>query len=300
MVLTQRGKSMESQANKLKEIVQQSSPQKRNRGTKFIAVTSGKGGVGKSTISANMANILAKNGYKVALFDADIGLANLDVLLNVRIHKNILHVLKGECSLSEIIINVNKNLILIPGESGDEILKYSDQFIFERFFDETAMLDNLDFVIIDTGAGIGGHIQLFLEASDEVIVVTVPDPAAITDAYATIKVTSKIKSSLHMVINMSKNDKEAQLIFEKIQKVALANIGGDLELDLIGKLPSDKLIARSIKQRTLFTNDSPNSGASMDLKRIVNKLVYKLERKVLKDGEHRSFGSFFKRLIEQF
>ena len=292
--------SMQSQANKLKEIVEQNSTKKRQNNTKFIAITSGKGGVGKSTISANLANILAKNGYRVALFDADLGLANLDVILNVRINKNILHVLKGECALSDIIINVDKNLILIPGESGDEILKYSDQFIFERFFDETAMLDDLDFVIIDTGAGIGGHIQLFLEASDEVIVVTVPDPAAITDAYATIKVTSKIKSSLHLILNMTKNEKEAQLIFDKIKKVALANIGENLNLNLIGKLPEDKLISRSIKQRTLFTNDYPNSSASMDLKSIVNNLVYKLERKVLKNNERRSFGSFFKRLIEQF
>ena len=291
---------MQSQANKLKEIVEQNSTKKRQNNTKFIAITSGKGGVGKSTISANLANILAKNGYRVALFDADLGLANLDVILNVRINKNILHVLKGECALSDIIINVDKNLILIPGESGDEILKYSDQFIFERFFDETAMLDDLDFVIIDTGAGIGGHIQLFLEASDEVIVVTVPDPAAITDAYATIKVTSKIKSSLHLILNMTKNEKEAQLIFDKIKKVALANIGENLNLNLIGKLPEDKLISRSIKQRTLFTNDYPNSSASMDLKSIVNNLVYKLERKVLKNNERRSFGSFFKRLIEQF
>ncbi len=290
---------MQNQADKLKKIVDGNSTKKLIN-TKFVAITSGKGGVGKSTISANMANILSKNGYKVALFDADIGLANLDVILNVRINKNILHVLKGECSLSDIIVPINKNLILIPGESGDEILKYSDQFIFERFFDETAMLDDLDFVIVDTGAGIGGHIQLFLEASDEVIVVTVPDPAAITDAYATIKVTSKIKDSLHLILNMVKNEREATMIFEKIKKVALSNIGNGLELNLIGKIPEDKLIARSIKQRTLFTNDSPNSLASMDLKKVVNNLVYKLERKVLNDGVSRSFGSFFKRLIEQF
>ena len=290
---------METQANRLQELVGADSI-KENTHTKFIAITSGKGGVGKSTVSANLANVLSNNGYKVALFDADIGLANLDVILNVRIDKNILHVLKGECSLSDIIVPIKKNLILIPGESGDEILKYSEQFLFERFLEETKVLDDLDFMIIDTGAGIGEHIQLFLEAADEVIVVTVPDPAAITDAYATIKITSKTQSHIHLLINMTKSEREAQLIFDKINKVAQANIGNGLTLDLIGKLPADKIVSTSIKQRTLFTNDAPNSLASIDMKRIVNNLVYKLERKVLKNESGSSFGSFFKRIIEKF
>lgn len=290
---------MQTQANKLQELVGAASAKTQSR-TKFIAITSGKGGVGKSTISANMANILANNGYKVGLFDADIGLANLDVILNVRIDKNILHVLKGECTLNDVIVPIKKNLLLIPGESGDEILKYSEQFLFERFLEETKVLDDLDFMIIDTGAGIGEHIQLFLEAADEVIVVTVPDPAAITDAYATIKITSKTQSNIHLILNMTKSEKEAQLIFDKINKVAQANIGNGLKLNLIGKLPDDNVVSKSIKQRTLFTNDAPNSLASLDMKRIVNNLVYKLERKVLQTDTNKSFGSFFKRIIEQF
>lgn len=294
-----REEKMQTQANKLKNLVKETSSKKPHH-THFVAVTSGKGGVGKSTISANLANVLSKHGYKVGLFDADIGLANLDVILNVRINKNILHVLKGECSLEEIIVPVAKNLVLIPGESGDEILKYNDQFIYERFFEESAILDDLDFLIIDTGAGIGDTIQLFLEASDEVIIVTVPDPAAITDSYAMIKVTSKAKSSLLMILNMVKSDREAEAIFDKIKKVANQNIGTQLSLSMLGKLTNDKVVARSIKQRTLFTNDAPASQASNDMQRIVNSLVYRLERKVLKNNLNQGLSGFFRRLVDQF
>ena len=288
---------MNNQAQKLQNLVQS---QNKPKNTHFIAITSGKGGVGKSTISANLANVLSQNGYKVGLFDADIGLANLDVILNVKMGKNLLHVLKGECSLKDILIPINKNLILIPGESGDEILKFNNQFLFERFLDEASELDQLDFLIIDTGAGIGGSTQLFLEAADEVVVVTVPDPAAITDAYAVIKIVSRFKNSELLLLNMVKNEAEATRIYENVKRVANANIGPNLNLELIGYVASDKSVARSIKQRTLFTDDEAYGSASVQIKQIASNLLYRLERKVLKDEQSRSFGGFFKRLIEQF
>ena len=288
---------MNNQAQKLQNLVQS---QNKAKNTHFIAITSGKGGVGKSTISANLANVLSQNGYKVGLFDADIGLANLDVILNVKMGKNLLHVLKGECSLKDILIPINKNLILIPGESGDEILKFNNQFLFERFLDEASELDQLDFLIIDTGAGIGGSTQLFLEAADEVVVVTVPDPAAITDAYAVIKIVSRFKNNELLLLNMVKNEAEATRIYENVKRVANANIGPNLNLELIGYVASDKSVARSIKQRTLFTDDEAYCSASVQIKQIASNLLYRLERKVLKDEQSRSFGGFFKRLIEQF
>ncbi len=290
---------MITQAAKLQELVEENSRHSAKK-TRFIAITSGKGGVGKSTISSNLAYLMAHYGLKVGIFDADIGLANLDVMFNVKIKKNILHVLKGEASVSEILVPVVPNLVLIPGESGDEILKYSDGSLFEHFMQEAHVLDDLDVLLIDTGAGIGDHIQLFLNAADDVIVVTVPDPAAITDAYATIKVTSKIRSKISLVFNQVRSEKEAQMLFEKISKVARANIGSGLELELLGKVNADEKVSRSIKQRKIFSQENPISPTTRDLEKIVKKLSRNLERNVLVSPEESGVQGLFKRLLTHF
>jgi len=290
---------MGHQAEKLEKLVASNTARKSKK-TRFIAITSGKGGVGKSTISSNLAYSLSQKGLNVGIFDADIGLANLDVMFNVKIKKNILHVLKGEATVSDILIPITRNLILIPGESGDEILKYSDMALFEKFMQEAQVLDKLDVMIIDTGAGIGEHIQMFLNAADDVIVVTVPDPAAITDAYATIKTIATLRDDVSMIMNQVKNEKEAVGVFEKIRKVANANIGSSLDLKLMGKINSDIKVSSSVKQRSLFCAQYPGSQPSRDIESIVAKIAKKLERNVLVTSNESGLSGLFKRLMEHF
>jgi len=289
-----------NQAQKLEKLVASSSQKKKSKKTRFIAITSGKGGVGKSTISSNLAYALSQQGLNVGIFDADIGLANLDVMFNVKIKKNILHVLKGEATVSDILIPITRNLILIPGESGDEILKYSDMALFERFMQEAQVLDKLDVMIIDTGAGIGEHIQMFLNAADDVIVVTVPDPAAITDAYATIKTIATLRNDVYMIMNQVKSEKEALGVFEKIKKVANANIGTALDLQLIGKINADVKVSSSVKKRALFTTLYPASQPSKDINAITAKIAQKLERNVLVTSNESGLSGLFKRLMDHF
>ncbi len=289
---------MSTQASKLQALMD--AHHNGNGGTKVVAVTSGKGGVGKSTLSANISYVLASRGFKVGLMDADIGLANLDVMFNVRAERNILHVLKGEAGFEDIVVPLEENLFLIPGESGDEILKFSDATIVSRFIDESQTLEGLDFLIIDTGAGIGDTIQMFLRAADEVVVVTVPDPAAITDAYAMVKVISKIKSDLSMVVNQVRNPKEGMKIFDTIKKVALGNIGEDLNLRMLGSVRSDAHVARSVKQRVLVCKELANIAPAADIEAIAAALADKKEHKMLESGKEGGIGTFFKKLLGQF
>lgn len=266
--------------------------------TRFISITSGKGGVGKSTFCANLAYKLWQLGFKVGVFDADIGLANLDIIFGVRCEKNLLHVLKNQVSLKDIITPIEHGLYLIPGDSGSDIFRYKSEFMFESIIEESSILDGLDFVLIDTGAGIGEYTQTFLKNSDDVIVITIPDPAAITDAYATIKLASSFNSKIFMLINMAKNNNEASMIFDKIQKIAKTNID-NISLELIGKLTKNHLINYYSKNRGIFVKEEPNCESSMEIEDIARILAKKLERNVLVKEDKR-FGKFIKKILGHF
>lgn len=284
---------MKNQATDLIELVGQ---QGNKKNTEIIAITSGKGGVGKSSISANLSYTLCKMGYKVAVFDADIGLANLDLIFGVKAHKTILNVLKGECELKDIIIPIENGLYLIPGDSGDEIFNYISEDSVSRLVGESEILSDLDYLIIDTGAGIGGITQKFLESSDTLIVITMPDPSAITDAYAAIKVNAKTRSQIYMILNMVKTAKEAENVYLKMKQIAYKNIE-NLSLELLGYVPLSSGVSSATRGRTLFSRVDPGDVASLQLKGIARKILQKREQKVLPSKEN-GFGSFFQRLLK--
>lgn len=284
---------MKHQATELYELVEQKNATKQ---TEIIAITSGKGGVGKSNISANLSYVLCKMGYKVAIFDADIGLANLDLIFGVKAHKTILNVLKGEASLNEIVIPIENGLSLIPGDSGDEIFSYINEESVANLVRESEVLGDIDFLVIDTGAGIGGITQKFLESSDTLIVVTMPDPSAITDAYAAIKVNAKSRNQIYMILNMVRSSKEAENVFLRMKQIAYQNIE-NLSLELLGFIPFSSRVSSASRGRTLFARVDPSDQASIELKTIARNILSKKERKVLKN-EKNGFGSFFQRLLK--
>ena len=288
---------MKTQADKLKDLVYNKIKEKKLN-TRVIAITSGKGGVGKSTISANLGYALYSLGFKVALFDADIGLANLDVLLRVNAKKNIFNVLKGECELKDVAVEIEKGFVLIPGESGENIIKYANEANLSAFFSQLDFLEDFDFFIIDTSAGIDKRVQVFLDGADDVVIITVPEPAAITDAYAMIKVISEKRDLIYMVLNEVANEKEAKNVFKTIFNVAKKNIKREFRLQMIGFVQKHKIISTSSIKRELFTKEFPNSAVSGQIFTIAKKLARISERKVL--DNKNGIAEFFKKIFSGF
>ncbi len=286
---------MKTQADKLKDLVKRE-PKKLS--TRVIAVTSGKGGVGKSTISINLGYALHQLGFKVALFDADIGLANLDVLLRVNAKKNIFNVLKGECELKDVAVEVENGFVLIPGESGEDIINYADETNLSNFFTQLDFLEDFDFFIIDTSAGIDKRVQVFLDAADDVLVITVPEPAAITDAYAMIKVISEKRNLVYMILNEAANEKEAKNVFKTIFNVAQKNIKKEFRIQMLGFVQKNKLILNSSIKRQLFVKEFSNCAVSEQIFNIAKKLAKISERKVLENKN--GIAEFFKKIFAGF
>ncbi|RKP55476.1 MinD/ParA family protein [Cohnella endophytica] len=244
------------------------------RTTKVITITSGKGGVGKSNFSLNFAMALQNRGYSVLIFDADISFANIDVLLGTPAKYNLIHLLKGEKSIWEIIQIGPGGLQFIAGGSGFQDLVRLSERELEYFSDQIGKLHgHVDFILFDTGAGLSKETVRFITAAEETIVVTTPEPTSITDAYALIKMLKSMghQISFRLVVNRVTDNREGHQTADNIRQVASKYLGVDIPL--LGFIPDDSSVMKAVKQQTPLSIAFPNSEAMKGIDRIASKVV---------------------------
>lgn len=249
------------------------------RAARTIAVTSGKGGVGKTNFTTNLALLLAQTGQSVIVLDADLGLANLHVVLGVSPKFHLEHVMRGEKTLAEILYPAANGIRIIAGGSGIAELANLTDAQRQRFIDGLGELDSMaDVILIDTGAGLSHNVLGFVLASEEVIVITTPEPTAIADAYATIKVVCRENPEAHLrlVVNMATTDAEAQATADRLCLVSKQFLNADL--DVLGFIPSDVSVPRAVKAQRPVALDNPNSPVTRAIMRIVETLGFQTAR----------------------
>jgi flagellar biosynthesis protein FlhG len=265
------------------------------QGIRVISVTSGKGGVGKSNVVSNLAIALSAQGKKVLLIDADLGLGNLDVLLGLSPVYNMNHVLNGEKSLAEILIDGPAGIKIIPAGSGVQEFTSLGQHEKLRLLDELDMLEEqFDILIVDTEAGISENVTYFTVAAQEIIVVVTPEPTSITDVYALIKLLATRYSEHHfkVLVNMAKDSEDALEVFRK-----LANVAGrflDISLDYLGCVVKDEKVVEAVKRQKAVTELFPESEAANCFATLARRVIENTRQTRLKGN----IQFFFRRFLD--
>jgi len=259
-----------------------------------IAVTSGKGGVGKSNIAVNLAVQLASAGKSVVLLDADLGLANADVLCNIDLPFNLAHVIARKKELREVMVKGPGGFKLIGGASGLARMADLSDDDRQRLVGALAELElQADVILIDTGAGISPNVLSFTRAADHVLVVTTPEPTAITDAYAVVKVISR-DGAVHRVsllVNQVRAPAEAKIVYDRIAKVARQFL--NISVFDAGYIPADDNVPLSVRRRVPFSLAFPRTPASQS----VAHLAIRLEQGVATTLQP---SGFFQRMTKLF
>jgi flagellar biosynthesis protein FlhG len=252
-------------------------PRRRKSHAQVIAITSGKGGVGKTNIVANLGYALSRLGKKVLILDADMGLGNLDVLLGIAPKYNISHVIRGDKTISEILEEGPGAMKILPAASGiQELTQLTHDQKMQFFTDLDRLIDDMDIFLVDTAAGISSNVMDFSVMAHEIIVVVSPEPTSITDAYALMKVLSLkyAEKSCKLLVNMVSSPREAHDVFRQLDLVTERFL--DIHIDYLGCVLRDDKLARGVKHQRLVSDLYPESKASRcfaDLARHMIKLA---------------------------
>ncbi|HWI51018.1 MAG TPA: MinD/ParA family protein [Symbiobacteriaceae bacterium] len=271
---------MRDQAERLRQIADkykaEAAPkgQRPARRARVLAVTSGKGGVGKTNISVNLSYALMALGQEVMVLDADLGLANVDVLLGTVPQKHLGHALSGADDILDVIYDGPGNLKLIAGGSGMGDLADLTEADLQRFIQSLRKLETrADFLVIDTGAGMGRSVRNFVLAADMVLVVTTPEPTAMTDAYALIKsvVQKNPAADIKLIVNQVESKAEAEEAAARLSTAMLRFLGASTEF--LGAVPVDREVPRCVRNQLPFFLAAPNSSASIAVRNIASRLL---------------------------
>jgi flagellar biosynthesis protein FlhG len=242
---------------------------------KVIAVTSGKGGVGKTNIVGNLAVAMTRKGKRVVIIDADVGLANIDIVFNLRPEYNIRHVVSSEKSLDEVMIKTRHGIGILPGGSGfADLTQLNEGEKLTLLSEFETLADKADIIFVDTGAGISSNVLYFNAASDECLVVATTEPTSITDAYALMKVMSQKHGTRHfkLLVNMADSEKDAKRVYASLSN-ALDKFLKNVVLEYTGYIPFDRQLQRAVQKRGLVLDEFPDSPAAAAMEKIASTLL---------------------------
>ena len=262
------------QAETLRSITADSNFEGQDGITRVYSITSGKGGVGKTAIVANTAVALAKLGKKVLVLDADLGLANIDVVFGLTPVHNLNHFFSGDQELQEVMVDGPYGIKILPAGSGLQNFIRLDSSQKLRLLEGLDALEcSFDYVLIDTEAGISENVTYFNTAAQEILVVTTPEPTAITDAYALMKLLSVQFHERHfnLVVNMVQNDSDALDVYRKLTMVANRYL--DISIDFLGSIPADKQMNDCIRKQKVISDLYPSSKVASAFSSLAERIT---------------------------
>ncbi len=248
-------------------------PQKVEAPTSVYSITSGKGGVGKTAVVANLAYMLASMGKKVLILDADLGLANIDVVFGISPLYNLNNFFSGEQELQQIMVDGPLGIKILPAGSGIQNFTNLDSRQKLRLLDGLDAIQNhFDFVLIDTEAGISENVTYFNTAAQEIVVITTPEPTAITDAYALMKLlsTQYHEKNFNLVVNQILNEDDALDVYRKLTMVANRYL--DISIDYLGSIPDDRQMVESIRKQKVISELFPQSKITQAFRQLAGRI----------------------------